>query len=294
MGVMDNMTAKVSCFARAYHYKNNRIRIFEDSAAEMLLGSDYEQVASNMAERIHFFFPEFHGTKEEGLRMIVDKQLSPSVLARSAFCEDKLKNEIEQGCRQYVLFAAGYDTFALRNEDSTLSIYELDLPEMLADKTERIKKAEMKSDAVYVPCNLAEMTWKEHLLQAGYQEEEKSFGSLLGISYYLKKEEFLQLLQSIGEIMAAGSSICFDYPSKDESQETRTNQKLASAAGEQMKALYSEQELKMLLENCGFEISEHIDCEEMTKQYFEAYNCHEPIHPMQAPNGVFYVLAKRK
>lgn len=42
MGVMDNMTAKVSCFARAYHYKNNRIRIFEDSAAEMLLGSDYE------------------------------------------------------------------------------------------------------------------------------------------------------------------------------------------------------------------------------------------------------------
>lgn len=244
---MDNMTAKVSCFARAYHYKNNRIRIFEDSAAEMLLGSDYEQVASNMAEGIHFFFPEFHGTKEEGLRMIVDKQLSPSVLARSAFCEDKLKNEMEQGCRQYVLFAAGYDTFALRNEDSTLSIYELDLPEMLADKTERIKK-----------------------------------------------EEFLQLLQSIGEIMAAGSSICFDYPSKDESQETRTNQKLASAAGEQMKAFYSEQELKMLLENCGFEISEHIDCEKMTKQYFEAYNCHEPLHPMQAPNGVSYVSAKRK
>lgn len=31
---MDNMTAKVSCFARAYHYNNNSIRIFTDDIAE--------------------------------------------------------------------------------------------------------------------------------------------------------------------------------------------------------------------------------------------------------------------
>lgn len=30
---MDNMTAKVSCFARAYHYKNNSIHIFTDDIA---------------------------------------------------------------------------------------------------------------------------------------------------------------------------------------------------------------------------------------------------------------------
>lgn len=34
---MDNMTAKVSCFARAYHYNNNQVHIFKDSFAELLL-----------------------------------------------------------------------------------------------------------------------------------------------------------------------------------------------------------------------------------------------------------------
>ena len=42
---MDHMTAKVSCFARAYHHKNNETHIFDDSIAEMLLGEDYEQIS---------------------------------------------------------------------------------------------------------------------------------------------------------------------------------------------------------------------------------------------------------
>ena len=33
---MDNMTAKVSCFARAYHFKNNEEWIFRDDKAEAL------------------------------------------------------------------------------------------------------------------------------------------------------------------------------------------------------------------------------------------------------------------
>ena len=44
---MDNMTAKVSCFARAYHYNNNSIRIFTDDIAEKLLGEDYNQIAKS-------------------------------------------------------------------------------------------------------------------------------------------------------------------------------------------------------------------------------------------------------
>lgn len=87
---MDHMTAKVSCFARAYHYENHKTHIFQDNMARKLLGNDYEQIAKNMADGIKFFFPDFNGTKEQGLKMIVDKQLSPSVLARSAYCERKL------------------------------------------------------------------------------------------------------------------------------------------------------------------------------------------------------------
>lgn len=34
---MDNTIAKVSCFARAYHYENNKVHIFADSMAKKLL-----------------------------------------------------------------------------------------------------------------------------------------------------------------------------------------------------------------------------------------------------------------
>ena len=98
---MDNMTAKVSCFARAYHYKNNSIHIFTDDIAEKLLGEDYNQIAKRMSDGIDFFYPGFEGTREEGLRLILDRQLSPSVLGRSVFCESKLAYAIANGCLSY-------------------------------------------------------------------------------------------------------------------------------------------------------------------------------------------------
>ena len=98
---MDNMTAKVSCFARAYHYNNNSIRIFTDDIAEKLLGEDYNQIAKSMSDGIDFFCPGFEGTREEGLRLILDRQLSPSVLGRSVFCESILAYAIANGCLSY-------------------------------------------------------------------------------------------------------------------------------------------------------------------------------------------------
>lgn len=290
---MDHMTAKVSCFARAYHHKHNEIHIFDDNIAEMLLGEDYEQISKHMTEGLPFFFPDFKGTKEEGLRLIVDKQLSPSVLARSAYCENKLMDEKNQGCRQYLIFASGYDTFSLRNTDESFLVFELDLPEMIADKRARIEKQKMKSTAVSVPCNLAEESWKGQLLGAGYNKSQKAFGSLLGLCYYLRKEEFERLLTGVNEIMAEGSTICFDYPSVDESRETKTNQSLAQGAGEQMKALYAEQEIKELLQKCGFKLKEHLNDHEMTELFFEEYNNANPAHQMQAPRGVGYVFAEK-
>ena len=172
---MDNLTAKVSCFARAYHYKNNQVHIFADDVAGKLLENDYELVAQNMSQGISFFLPRFQGTAEEGLRLIVDKQLSPSVLGRSAYCERMLKNEMRLGCSQYVIFASGYDTFAIRKNDASLSVFELDLPEMLSDKQQRIKKAGLSSNATYIPCNLSDPGWKDGLLEKGFNSDCKSF-----------------------------------------------------------------------------------------------------------------------
>lgn len=289
--IMEHITAKVSCFARAYHHRNNRTHIFDDTDAKKLLGADYDKIANSMAEGLDFFFPEFKGTKEEGLRKIVDKQLSPSVLARSAFCESKLVDEIADGCKQYVIFASGYDTFSLRNTNTSLKIYELDYPELLKDKLEHIRQAQLVSDAVYISCNLAKDNWEEKLFHVGYMKNQKAFGSLLGISYYLSKAEFEKLLADICDIMTKGSAICFDYPSADESVETKTNQMLALGAGEKMKAVYTRKDIMLLLQKCGLRLKEYFNSKEMTETYFSKYNNANPKYQMQAPDGVCYVYA---
>ena len=134
----------------------------------------------------------------------------------------------------------------------------------------------------------------DQLTASGFQDDQKSFGSLLGISYYLSKDEFRSLLTTWSGMTCEGSAICFDYQSREESPETATNQALAQGAGEQMKAQYNAQEMEALLEECGFLVYEHLDHVEMTDQYFSDYNQRNPEHSMKAPAGVCYVLAVRK
>lgn len=289
--VMDNTTAKVSCFARAYHFENNKTHIFADSMAARLLGDDYDRIAQSMTKGIDFFLPGFEGTKEDGLRLIVDKQLSPSVLGRSAYSEKKYLDQKSSGCGQYLIFASGYDTFSLRNEDTATRVFELDLPDLLDDKRRRIGNAGLKTTAKYVPCDLSDKSWVGRLLETGYKLSEKAYGSLLGISYYLEKDEWKKLIELLADIMPAGSAICFDFPSTDESKETKVNKTLASGAGEQMKARYSFAEMEANLSACGFFVTEHLGAEEMTEQYFAEYNKNTPTNPLVAPVGVDYMFA---
>ncbi|MBR4163265.1 MAG: class I SAM-dependent methyltransferase [Solobacterium sp.] len=291
---MENLTAKVSCFARAYHYKNNTTHIFADDLAETILKEEYDQIAENMKHGIPFFLKDFQGTKEEGLRKIVNQQLSPSVLGRSAFCERMLQKELERGCSQYLIFASGYDTYALRNRNRSIQVYELDLETVLTDKINRINNAGLFSNAIYVPCDLTNEDWKEKLQKKGFKPDKHSYASLSGISYYLQKTEWKKLIQALAFMMSEGSAICFDYPSVDESHETKVNQKLADAAGEKMKALYACEEMEELLSECGFMTEYHLDAKGMTDQYFSAYNRNRPEDPILAPEGVCYILARKR
>ena len=43
----------------------------------------------------------------------------------------------------------------------------------------------------------------------------KTFFSLLGVSYYLTKEELASLIECLFEMVPEGSSIVFDYPDEN-------------------------------------------------------------------------------
>jgi methyltransferase (TIGR00027 family) len=243
-----------------------------------------------MKQGIQYFALDFHGTQEEVLQFIVNHQLAPSVLARSAFCERAIDNAVRRlGCRQVVIYACGYDTFSLRLDNQALTVYELDRPEMIADRWKRIARAglEPACHVEDIGCDLSQPSWKEKMIRAGFDAKKTSFGTLLGISYYLSKQDFKNLVVAIASISCEGSSICFDYPVSESGAESQRNRELAAAAGEMMKAKYSYEEMEALLSNAGFLIYEHMDAGEATDAFLKESG-------MTAPAGVGYCLAVRK
>lgn len=90
-----------------------------------------------------------------------------------------------------------------------------------------------------------------------------------------------------------GSSIVFDYPNYEESNNVLINEMLASGAGEEMKSKYSYNELEKELLNMGLYIYEHLNDEEMTKECFENYNKNNK-DKMIALKGVVYCLVVKK
>ena len=280
-----NITALISCFARCYHYKNNKYRIFSDNIAEKILSSEeYNSIANNMSNGIKFFNPNFLGTREDALRWIVDKQLSPSVLGRSIFCDESLLNAIKIGCKQYLIFASGYDTFAYRNDIGNLKVFEIDKSKMIEDKIRRLDNNKLNYSKVnFIRCDFTNRNWINDIIDSNYDKNQMSFSSLLGISYYLTKDDFYNMIQSISSLLCNGSSIVFDYPTYEDSKETQINEDLANEANEKMKSKYSYQDIENMLSENDFLIYEHLNHEEMTNTYFSNYNTLNPDNKIVAP-----------
>ena len=285
-----NMTALISCFARAYHNRTAPVPVFADPLAETLLSAEEtETISRSMTEGIAFFAPEFSGSREDALAYITNRFLAPPVLARGAFCKDALHTAVTLGCRQYVLFGAGFDTFPFRCPYPGLRVFALDRPEMLADLARRRNRAGLKETcaAARVPCDLARGGWQTTLLDCGFDRNLPAFGSLLGLTYYLSREAFGLLLETLSPLWVSGSSLCFDYPTPDGGEEGRKTRTLAAGAGAPMQAAYPYGEMEQLLARHGFLIYENLDEKEATERFFKGSG-------LSAPAGVHYCLAVKK
>lgn len=283
-----NMTALVSAFARLYHIKNSNIKIYNDMYAEKIITEDeYYEISTNMKNGISFFNPNYKGT--DPLKLIVNNNLAPSVLARSIFNEYHLFNEINLGLKQYILLASGYDTSAFK-VNNKLKIFELDKKEMIEDKLNRINNAKLDiTNITYIKADFNN-DWINDLTINNYNLNEKTFCSMLGISYYLDKETFKNTIKQLSNIIPKGSTILFDYPNTFETKKEKLNQQLAKGANEEMKSIYSYKDIEKIAEDSNMLIYEHLNHNDIDNTYFYDYNTLNPNDKIIAPIGISYVM----
>lgn len=148
----NNMTGLISAFVRYYHNKNSNIKIYDDKYAKLILTRDeIFNISKSMSEGIKFFNSHYNG--DNPLEWIVNNQLGPSVLAKSAFNKQHLFNEIKLGLKQYVIIASGYDTSGYLVNDK-VAVYELDRPAIIEEKIKRVENASIdNSNVVYIGCD---------------------------------------------------------------------------------------------------------------------------------------------
>lgn len=284
----NNMMGLISAFVRYYHNKNSNIKIYDDKYAELILTKDeIFNISKSMSDGIKFFNPHYNG--DNPLEWIVNNQLGPSVLARSAFNKQHLFNEIKLGLKQYVIIASGYDTSAYLVNDK-VAVYELDRPAIIEEKIKRVENASIDNlNVVYIGCDFNN-EWISLLLNSSYNPNSKTFCSLLGISYYLEKEVFNDTINKLSSVMPSGSVILFDYPNDMESKNEIINKELAKASNEEMKSKYSYSDIEKIANDSNMLIYENLDNNDVDTNYFYKYNLLNLNNNIKAPSGVSYCL----
>jgi len=295
-----SLTSLVSAFGRAYHSKYDTPKIFDDFIANRLISEEeFSAISKNMINGIQFFNSEigqqFKEDPAEILKWITQIQLSPVSLARSAYCEKVLLHEMMLGVKQYVILGAGLDTFCFRYPEleNSINVFEIDHP-----ATQELKKKKLEAAELSIPKNLhfvsTDFTTRfsyDYLLNKGF-ESQKTFFSLLGVSYYLTEEQNASLIHQLFANVPSGSSIVLDYADenffieKGKFNRVENMVKMASASGEPMKSCFSYQKIEKLMERFGLLIYEHVTPTKIQELFFrdrtDYLSAFETIHFIHA------------
>lgn len=206
----------------------------------------------------------------------MNTQFAPTPASRAAYCDESVRAAIRTGTKQYVILGAGLDTFVFRNPDlmKKIRVFEVDHPKTQEDKLIRLKNAglDVPFGLSFVSVDFGKDDLRSRLLDAGFDETEKTFFSLLGVSYYLSCNELEEFLSSVAALSSEGSSLLFDYADGGvfEAEETRVKNMIGMAAAckEPMKFCSGEFELMTLLEKHGFLIYDMLTPYDIDSRYF--------------------------
>ncbi|MEL6902660.1 MAG: SAM-dependent methyltransferase [Cyanobacteria bacterium J06606_4] len=148
------------------------------------------------------------------------EDLSNMLNARTLFFDKALVRAVEGGIvpvEQVVLLGAGFDSrlFKFCTGRSPLSCFEVDQGHTQRVKIKALTASNVDSRSVnFVAVDFNREDWTDDLVAAGFSVEKKTFFLWEGVTYYLTELAIKDCLNNIAKIAAEGSSIAFDFFSK--------------------------------------------------------------------------------
>jgi methyltransferase (TIGR00027 family) len=249
------LNAQRIALSRALHQMVDAPRIFEDPLAAAIVGGEIGIPVESQSREM------------SGHRAFM--------AAQSRYVEDELNAAVARGATQYVILGAGLDTYAYRNQNKNLRVFEVDHPATQEWKRTRLDAAgiAIPPSLAFVPTHFEERSLPSALHGEGFRAGEVSFFSWVGVSPYASAETTLGTLAFIGSL-PAGSGAVFDYVERrsaaDPAEETAMDALASRFAGdgESPELIVDSNALYNLLRCAGFHEVEDLEPVEIARRYF--------------------------
>lgn len=272
-------TAEAAAAFRAAHQWLDQPLVLADPLAAPLLGIDLGASSPGsvflqwlLERRLRRRLPPWLSRRPAlGIR-----RTRAQIVVRGRYAEDTLEAAVRTGLRQYVLLAAGLDSFALRRPDllEQLTVFEVDHPSTQAFKRQRLGALHLivPPSLVYVPIDFERQTLAQALSGSSYDAERPAFFSWLGVTYYLTNEAIRETFEFVAR-QASGSRLVFDYwralglrSPADQALLAMIRVSVASQ-GEAMRSFFDPDQMARLVENSGLSLIESLSPEAAGERY---------------------------
>jgi methyltransferase (TIGR00027 family) len=182
--------------------------------------------------------------------------LRAHVLLRSRYAEERLREAVGRGVRQFVSLGAGLDTFSYRQPPwaSALRVFEVDHP-----ASQDAKRARLAATGIAVPANVTfapidfeNDTLAIGLARAGFDSGAPAFISCLGVLVYLTGDAIAALFAFVASLPSTSECV-FTFGGRGGADDP-TRQSLAdkvAALGEPFESVMSFDDVRAVLARAG-------------------------------------------
>ena len=201
-------------------------------------------------------------------------------LARTKFVDQCFARAVNEDVKQIVILGAGYDTRSVRllNENSDVTVYEIDLPGTQNNKLEKMKMAKLtkNNNVVYIATDFNNTTLKDLLGNKDFKFDEPAFFIFEGVSYYLEESSARNVFEFVAKSCAKKSSIVYDYSLKsfvDGSDETYGGKQIQDwikKNNEPFKFGLHPDDNSPFMASCGLKVKKDLGPDEITEAYLSS------------------------